>query len=114
MRRVFLMTMLIYSLSLSADDCSEYDADYNMALLYMEDRSPKSAREHYDISNNVINSGLRYLSYCKEKIRFGDQYQIRQTIKRADKKRRELFIGAVREYHNIYGIRPKVTEIYQQ
>ena len=114
MRWTLLVLMLIYTATLSAESCSDYDAEYSMALLHMEDRAPKSARDLYDISNKVIDSGLRYLSYCKEDIRFGDQHQIRQTIKRADKKRREYFIGAVREYHNIYGIRPKVTEIYQQ
>ena len=109
-----MIVMLLYTAILSADSCINYDVNYTMALDRMEDRSPKSARDLYDISNNVIDTGLRYLSYCKEKIRFGDQYQIRQTIKRADKKRREYFIGAVREYHKVYGIKPKVTEIYQQ
>jgi len=114
MRRLLLIVMLLYTATLNADSCTNYDANYSMALDRMEDRSPKSSRDLYDISNNVIDSGLRYLSYCKEKIRFGDQYQIRQTVKRADKKRRGYFTDAVREYHNIYGIRPKVTEIYQQ
>ena len=114
MRWSLLVFMFFYTVSLSAENCSDYDAEYSMALLRMEDRAPKSARDLYDINNKVIDSGLRYLSYCKEGIRFGEQHQIRQTIKRADKKRRESFTGAVREYHNIYGIRPKVTEIYQQ
>ena len=115
MRWILLIAIgMLSATTLCAETCSDYDASYTLALEYMNDRSPKSARDRYDISNKVIDSGLRYLSYCKDEIRFGDQHQIRQTIKRADKQRRDYFIGAVREYHNIYGIKPKVTEIYQQ
>jgi len=114
MRWLLLITMLIYTTTLSAESCTNYDTDYSMALDRLEDHSSKSARDLYDITSKVIDTGLLYLSYCKESILFGDQHQIRQTIKRADKKRRDYFTGAVREYHNIYGIRPNVTEIYHQ
>ena len=115
MRWVLLIALWLSASSvIHAESCRDYDAEYTQALEYMNDRTPKSARDRYDISNRVIDSGLRYLSYCKDEISFGDQYQIRQTIKRADKQRRGYFIGAVREYHKIYGIKPKVTEIYQQ
>ena len=110
----FFILIIVSTLLLSAQTCKEYDVDYSDAKERMADRSKKSNREFYALSTRLIDTGLVYLAYCKETITFGDQYQIRQDIKRADKKRRGYFTGAVREYHVIYGIRPKVTEIYQQ
>jgi len=79
----------------------------------MQEQGKISYRKSYDLVNTLIDTAVEYLGYCKKEIILADQYQIQQVIKRADKKRREYFKGAVREYHAIYGIRPNVKEIYR-
>ena len=109
-----ILFILFTTIIVQAQTCKTYDATYAMAQEKLKERSPKSSREMYDLSNALIDRGLEYLAYCKADISFADQYQMRQAIKRADQKRHDYFIGAVREYHVKYGIKPKVTEIYQQ
>ena len=109
-----ILIVLFTSLaSLSAKSCNEYEAAFDIAQYTMQEQGRISYRKSYDLINSVIDSATEYLGYCKKEITLADQYQIQQMIKRADKKRRKYFKGAVREYHAIYGIRPNVTEIYQ-
>lgn len=107
------LSLLIATASLSAESCSDHEAAYDMALYTMNEKGNASYRKNYDLVNDLIDSATNYLAYCKDEITLADQYQIQQVIKRADRKRREYFNGAVREYHAIYGIRPNVREIYQ-
>jgi len=114
MRPVFgVLVLFLLKTALWAASCKEYDESYSMAQYKMNAQIRHTYREQYDLVNNLIDSAISYLAYCKEDIALGDQYQIRQVIKRADKKRQEYFIGAVREYHALYGIAPNVTEIYE-
>ncbi len=106
--------LLVASTTLSAQSCSDRREAYDMALYMMNEKGNVSYRKNYDLVNELIDSAIIYLAYCKEEITLAGQYQIQQVIKRGDKKRREYFKGAVREYHAIYGIRPNVTEIYQE
>ena len=99
--------------TLSAKSCSDYEAAYDMAQYTMQEQGKISYRKSYDLINTLIDTAVEYLGYCQKEIILADQYQIRQVIKRADKKRRDYFKGAVREYHSIYGIRPNVREIFQ-
>lgn len=108
-----VLSAFILCTTLFAAACTEYEEAYLTAQYKMDQKEKISYRERYDLVNDLIDSGIVYLAYCKEKIPLGDRYRIQQVIKRGDKKRREYFIGAVREYHAIYGIRPNVTEIYQ-
>ena len=114
-RAVIVTGVLVLMLgnALEATDCGEYEEAYTAAKYRMEETGGSSYRERYDLTNDLIDAAIVHLAYCKEQISLADQYQMRQVIKRADKKRREYFTGAVREYHAIYGIRPNVTEIYQ-
>ena len=107
------LLLALGSTGLFAKSCSDHEAAYDMAQYVMKEKGQISYRKSYDLINKVIDTATEYLAYCKEEIVLADQYQIRQVIKRADKKRRDYFSGAVREYHAIYGIRPNVTEIYQ-
>lgn len=117
MKRAMLATglmILMMNTVLFATTCREYEEAYAIAQHKMNELGGKSTnRESYDLVNALIDTATGYLAYCKELIALGEQYQIQQVIKRADKKRRKYFIGAIREYHAIYGIRPNVTEIYQ-
>ncbi|MCJ7765308.1 MAG: hypothetical protein MUP09_05140 [Thiovulaceae bacterium] len=116
MKAVLTAAVLLISVlntALFATACEQYEDAYSIAQYKMNETDKRSYRESYDLVNAVIDSGIVYLAYCKEQIPLGDQYQIRQIVKRGDEKRREYFIGAVNEYHAIYGIRPNVTEIYQ-
>ncbi|MGB6018292.1 MAG: hypothetical protein WBF77_01735, partial [Sulfurimonadaceae bacterium] len=116
MKRVIIVIGLLISImstSLFATACSEYEDAYSIAQYKMDDKGKRTYRKSYDLVNSLIDTATAYLAYCKEQIPLGDQYQIQQVIKRADKKRRGYFIGAVREYHVIYGIRPNVRDIYQ-
>lgn len=115
MRRIInaLLLILLLNTGLSAASCREYEASYSIAQYKMDAQLRHTYREKYDLVNSLIDSAYSYLAYCTEEIALGEQYQIRQVIKRADKKRQEYFIGAVREYHALYGIAPNVTEIYQ-
>ncbi len=101
------------TVTLSAKSCSDYEAAYDMAQYTMQEQGKISYRKSYDLINTLIDTAVEYLGYCKKEIILADQYQIQQVIKRADKKRREYFKGAVREYHALYGIRPNVKEIYR-
>ncbi len=107
------LLLIMGSASLSAKSCSDYEAAYDMAHYTMNEKDQISYRKSYDLVNTLIDTAIEYLGYCKNEITLADQYQIQQVIKRADKKRREYFKGAIREYHAIYGIRPNVREIYQ-
>ena len=104
---------LFTSTLLTAKSCSDYEVAYDMAKYTMQEQGRISYRKSYDLINRVMDTATEYLGYCKKEIILADQYQIQQVIKRADKKRRVYFKGAVREYHAIYGIRPNVREIYQ-
>jgi len=110
---IVLILLLTLSSALVAKECSDYENDLEMATLKMKEEGNISYRKSYDLVNTLIDSATEYLAYCGEEISLADQYQVQQVIKRADKKRREYFKGAVREYHAIYGIRPNVREIYQ-
>ena len=107
------LLLIMGSASLSAKSCSDHEAAYDMAHYTMNEKDQISYRKSYDLVNTLIDTAIEYLGYCKNEITLADQYQIQQVIKRADKKRREYFKGAIREYHAIYGIRPNVREIYQ-
>ena len=116
MKRAILaggLLLLVLCSALSAAACKEYEEAYDAAKFRMEEIGGSTYRENYDLVNDLIDAAIVYLAYCNDEISLGDQYQIRQTIKKGDQKRREYFKGAVREYHAIYGIRPNVTEIYQ-
>lgn len=110
---ILIFLSLFFSTLLSAKSCSDYEIAYDMAQYTMQEQGRISYRKSYDLVNSLIDKATEYLGYCKKEIILADQYQIQQVIKRADKKRREYFKGAVREYHAIYGIRPNVREIYQ-
>lgn len=110
---IIILFAMLMSTGLVAKSCEEYEADYEKATYIMEEQGQISYRKSYDLINNLINSATQYLAYCGDTIILSNQYQIIQVIKRADKKRQDYFQGAVREYHAIYGIRPNVTEIYQ-
>ena len=112
-KRSVLLALFLNTV-LCADSCSTYYDAYLMAELKKNETKKASYRERYDISNGFIDSAISYLAYCRESISLEQQYQITRKIRREDKKRREYFSGAVREYHAIYGIRPNVTEIYQE
>jgi len=108
-----VLSFLFASTVLSAGSCKEYEDAYLMAELKKNETKKASYRERYDMANSFIDSAIAYLAYCQETISLADQYQTTQKIRREDKKRRDYFKGAVREYHAIYGIRPNRTEIYQ-
>ncbi len=108
-----IFLLLLSSTLLNAKNCSDYELAFDMAKYTMQEQGQISYRKSYDLVNTVIDTATEYLGYCKKEIVLADQYQIWQVIKRADKKRRDYFKGAVREYHAIYGIRPNVREIYQ-
>ncbi|MEN8147671.1 MAG: hypothetical protein ABFR02_08630 [Campylobacterota bacterium] len=110
---IFGTLLVIATASLSAKSCSDREAAYDMAKYVMNEQGQVSYRKSYNLINKVIDTATEYLGYCQEEIILADQYQIRQVIKKADKMRRDYFKGAVREYHAIYGIRPNVTEVYQ-
>ncbi len=110
--RVFIAVVLFLLLNVKAETCKVYEADYELSLLKYE-KKDKSARQSYDDCNDFIDSAITYLAYCQDDMRLDKQYQLRQEMRRADKKRREAFSAAVSEYHQILGIRPKVREIYQ-
>jgi hypothetical protein len=114
-KSIFIVSFLLVvgSVELSAKSCGDYEAAYDMAQYTMKEKGRISYRKSYDLVNKLIDTATEYLGYCKQEITLGDQYQIQQVIKRADKDRRGYFKGAVREYHAMYGIRPNVTEIYQ-
>lgn len=107
------LSLLFVSTVLLAESCSEYEDAYLMAELKKNETKKSTYRERYDMANSFIDSAISYLAFCQETISLADQYQITQKIRREDKRRREYFTGAVREYHAIYGIRPNVKEIYQ-
>ncbi|MDA3945185.1 MAG: hypothetical protein PF439_00700 [Helicobacteraceae bacterium] len=115
--RYLIITIGLFSLlmtkELSAKSCSDYEVAYDIATYTMKEEGQISNRKSYDLVNTLIDTATEYLAYCNDEISLADQYQIQQSIKRADNKRREYFKGAIREYHAIYGIRPNVTEIYQ-
>ena len=111
--RWFVAVLFVSIEAFSADTCIALDAQYALAQLKVQNRTPRSARVHYDETNVLIDSAIAYLGYCAQEIPLDKQYQLRQTMRRSDKKRREYFSQAVREYHHILGIRPKVREIYQ-
>ena len=100
---IVTLALLLFSASadLFAKSCSDHEAAYDMALYTMNEKDTVSYRKNYDLVNDLIDTAITYLAYCQEEIILADQYQIQQVIKRADKKRREYFIGAVREYHAI-------------
>jgi hypothetical protein len=107
------LLILMLGNTLSATECGAYEEAYATAKFRMEETEGSSYRERYDLVNDLIDTAIVYLAYCKEQISLADRYQIRQLIKKTDKKRRAYFKGAVREYHALYGIRPNVSEIYQ-
>jgi len=109
---LFGLSMMM-AVSLYSKNCSDYEEDYELAKFAMSSKELESYRKAYDLVNTLIDSATEYLAYCKEETSLDQQYQIRQEIKRAAKKRESYFKGAVREYHAIYGIRPNVREIYQ-
>ena len=108
-----VLSAFVLNVTLLAAACTEYEEAYLAAQYKMNQKEKLTYRRRYDLVNDLIDSGIVYLAYCKEQIPLGDRYRIQQVIRRGDQKRREYFIGAVREYHAIYGIRPNVTEIYQ-
>ncbi len=107
------LAVVFLNSGLLAKNCSDYEAAYDLAQYTMKEKGMISYRNSYDLVNDLIDFATDYLAYCSQNITLAEQYQIQQVIKRADKKRRDYFSGAVREYHAIYGIRPNVTEIYQ-
>ena len=113
MRIISIVFIVTFTSGLMAQDCSDYESNYDIAKYTMHEKDNVSYRNNYDLANTLIDSATEYLGYCNQKISLAEQYQIQQVIKRIDKKRREYFKGAVREYHAIYGIRPNVREIYQ-
>ena len=116
MRKSIVLVILLLVVggeNLSAKSCSDYEAAFDIAQYTMKEQGRISYRKSYDLVNTLIDTATEYLGYCQKESTLADQYQIRQVIKRADKNRRGYFKGAVREYHAIYGIRPNVTEIYQ-
>jgi len=115
MRMYITILLSLFSISsiLVAESCSNYESDFDLAQFAMKEKNNISYRNNYDLANIVIDTATRYIAYCSKEITLAEQYQIQQVIKRTDKKRREYFKGAVREYHAIYGIRPNVREIYQ-
>ncbi|WP_345975410.1 hypothetical protein [Sulfurimonas sp. HSL3-7] len=116
MKRVAIaagLLLLMLDSALAATDCEAYEEAYATAKYRMEEIGGSSYRERYDLVNDLIDAAIVYLAYCKEQISLDEQYQIRQVIKKGDRKRRAYFRGAVREYHVLYGIRPNVSEIYQ-
>ena len=108
-----ILLLVVGGENLSAKSCSDYEAAFDIAQYTMKEQGRISYRKSYDLVNTLIDTATEYLGYCQKEITLADQYQIKQVIKRADKNRRRYFKGAVREYHAIYGIRPNVTEIYQ-
>ena len=106
---ILLMCMEVFSV----ESCVQLEVNYALDQLKIQKRTPRSARVSYDEANALIDSAVSYLGYCANKIPLDKQYQIRQTMRRTDKKRRTYFTQAVREYHHILGIRPNVREIYQ-
>lgn len=111
---LFIVGMVVVlSSTLFAKSCADYEASYDLAQYTIKEKGMISYRKSYDLVNDLIDSATSYLGYCSQNITLAEQYQIQQVIKRADKKRRDYFNGAVREYHALYGIRPNVTEIYQ-
>ena len=110
---IMVLSVLLPGSVLAATECGAYEEAYSATKYRMEETKGSSYRERYDLANDLIDAAIVYLAYCKEQITLADQYQIRQTIKKTDKKRKVYFKGAVREYHALYGIRPNVTEIYQ-
>ncbi len=116
MRRVLVsigVAVALMNSTLLAKSCSDYEAAYDLAQYTMKEKGMISYRKSYDLVNDLIDAATDYLAYCSQNTTLAQQYQIQQVIKRADKKRRDYFNGAVREYHALYGIRPNVTEIYQ-
>jgi len=99
--------------ALFAATCREYEAAYSTAQFRSSEMQKVSYRERYDMANTLIDAAIDFLAYCKDEINLDKQYRIMQVIRQEDIKRRRYFKGAVREYHAIYGIRPDVTEIYQ-
>ena len=110
---MMVLWVLMLGSAFSATECEAYEEAYSTAKYRMEEIGSSSYRERYDLANDLVDAAIVYLAYCKEQISLADQYQIRQVIKKTDEKRKAYFKGAVREYHAIYGIRPNVTEIYQ-
>jgi len=108
-----VLLLLFMSTVLSAESCKQYEDAYLMAEMKKNETKKATYRERYDMASSFIDSAIYYLAYCKGTVSLADQYQITKKIRREDKKRRDYFRGAVREYHAIYGIRPNVTEIYQ-
>jgi len=108
-----ILSLLFMSTILSAESCREYENAYVMAEMTKNETKEANYRERYDMANSFIDSAITYLAYCQETISLDEQYMITRMIRREDKKRRDYFTGAVREYHAIYGIRPNVKEIYQ-
>jgi len=108
-----VLSILFMSTVLSAESCREYEDAYISAKMTKNETKEANYRERYDLANSFIDSAINYLAYCQETISLDEQYMITRMIRREDQKRRDYFTGAVREYHAIYGIRPNVTEIYQ-
>ena len=109
---IFIIVSII-SNCLYADKCSDYDEAYDIAMFILTEEDGISYRKSYDLVTELIDTGTMYLAFCSKTMTSSEQYQLKQSLKRADKKRGEYFSGAVREYHAIYGIRPNVQEIYQ-
>ena len=109
---IFILIPIISSY-LYADKCSDYDEAYDIAMFTLTEEDGVSYRKSYNLMTELINTGTMYLAYCSKTMTSSQQYQLKQSLKRADKKRGEYFSGAVREYHAIYGIRPNVQVIYQ-
>lgn len=107
------LALILMNTAVLAESCNTYETAYDKAQFMMREQGNANARKKYDLVNTLIDTATSYLAYCSNEISLAEQYQIQQVIKKADKKRREYFKGAVREYHAIYGIRPNVTEIYQ-
>ena len=109
---IFIMVTIISSY-LHADKCSDYDEAYDIAMFILTEEDGVSYRKSYDLVTDLIDTGTLYLAFCSNTMTHSKQYQLKQSLKRADKKRGEYFSGAVREYHAIYGIRPNIQEIFQ-
>jgi len=117
MRSVILMVLvLVGTLEGMTDDnstCLEYEEIYDLAKYKVNESRPGSYRESYTLANEFIDSAINYYAYCQKQIPNRYHYQILQEIRRAAKWRENSFKGAVKEYHAIHGIRPKVQEVYQ-
>ncbi len=107
------LVLIVMNTPAVAESCSGYEEAYDRAQFIINEQASVNNWKKYDLVNALIDSATSYLAYCSDEIILAEQYQIQQVIKKADKKRREYFKGAVREYHAFYGIRPNVTEIYQ-